>query len=280
MTQEQIELITTLYENGLSAKAIRQHVPYTEHTILKYLRANGVEIRSKAGYRPPFNEHYFEKIDTEKKAYFLGYLMADGNVAEREKSQPVIRMELKSCDRKILDELKAEWQTEIDVKETRKDCCSLRVHSRVMFNDLAKYGIVPRKTGHEKFPIELLPEDLIHHFIRGFFDGDGWATITHHGNKPLTINTGFCGNRIMLEQLRDYFTQRLGCYPIKVGERTRWGERSEIALGHLIYGSRKDNLALYDYMYKDATTYLDRKKDKFLKFLPENTERAANQPSV
>lgn len=274
MTQEHIELITKLYEEGLSARALRQYVPYTEHTILKYLRANGVNIRSKAGYRPPFNEHYFETIDTERKAYFLGYLMADGNVSERKNSQPAIRMELNCRDATILQTLKEEWQTNIEIKETRKNCCILRVHSQIMFDDLTKYGVIPKKTGREIFPIKMIPDDLIHHFIRGFFDGDGWSTVTHHGNRPLTINMGFCGNRIMLEELRNYFTQILGCYPIKVGERLKHGEKSKIPLAQMVYGSRKDNLALYHFMYDDATIFLERKRNKFIQFLPENTERA------
>ena len=42
-----------------------------------------------------------------------------------------------------------------------------------MATDLAKYGIIPRKTGHEFLPIDEIPDNLIRHFIRGFFDGDG-----------------------------------------------------------------------------------------------------------
>lgn len=272
MTQDEIQLISDLYKQGLSARSIKGYVPYTEHTILKYLRKNGIPIRSKAGYRKPFYENYFHDIDTQTKAYLLGYFVADGNVGKRLNSQPVIRMDLKASDRKILELLKNEWDTDIEIKDSHHGCQVLRVHSQKMFDDLAKYGVVPRKTGIEKFPKEFLKDEMIPHFIRGFFDGDGWVTITHHGNRPQTLNLGFCGNQKMLEDIRDYLQEHLGTFHIKVVNRKSYAV--------LIYGSRKDVMNIYQWMYKNADTYLERKKDKFKQFFQANIERAESHLSV
>ena len=276
MTQEQIELISRLYEEGLSAAQLKQYVPYTEHTILKYLRKNGISIRSKAGYRKPFNEKYFDKIDTEKKAYFLGYMMADGNVGIREKSQPVVRLELKRCDKYILDIFREELDTDLEVKPSRKGCCVLRVHSSHLFNALNEYGVCPQKTGNEIFPVDKIPLSLIRHFIRGFFDGDGWLTITHHGKRKQCANLGFCGNENMLSDIRDYFEETLGCYHIKISLVSK----GYTGFGNLIYGSKKDVKAICDYLYDEANIFLSRKKEKYDLFFHANIERIPDQESV
>lgn len=67
-----------LYNKGISATGICKLLPYSSHTVLKYLRQNNVSIRNRASYKNSFNENYFENIDTQEKAYFLGLLMADG----------------------------------------------------------------------------------------------------------------------------------------------------------------------------------------------------------
>ena len=90
----EINKMKELYEKGYSAASICKVVGYTPHTILNRLKSKGVQIRSRAGYIKPFNENYFKTIDTEKKAYFLGFLMADGCVKTR-KCQPCIAIQLK-----------------------------------------------------------------------------------------------------------------------------------------------------------------------------------------
>ena len=179
VTNEEIDKMVQLYNQGFGAAAICRILPYTPHTILAHLRKRGVCIRGKAGFKKPFNENYFEKIDTEKKAYFLGFLMADGCVVERKNSQPCIGIQIKSNDEYILNELKKELNTKNKIGQNKKRGHSqLKVHSLKMANDLAKYGIVPRKTGIEQFPENNMSYKMIPHFIRGFFDGDGWFSLT------------------------------------------------------------------------------------------------------
>lgn len=115
-------------------------------------------------------EDYFESIDTEEKAYFLGLLMADGNVVN-DHNRYCIRLSLKSEDVYLLEFFLAELESDSDVKIDKYLRGTARVWSKKMFYDLNKLNIIPNKTGKEKMPH--IPEDLINHFIRGFFDGDG-----------------------------------------------------------------------------------------------------------
>lgn len=263
-TEEEIQTMISMYNEGKSAAAICEVINTTPHTILNHLRKRGIQIRNKAGYHPPINDSYFDIIDSERKAYFLGYLMADGNVMKRKQSQPVVRMEIGRQDRYILEELKCDLDAYTNVLDTRKNCCSLRIHSQKLFDSLAKYGITPNRI--KSFPQQMLPSNFIHHFIRGFFDGDGWVTLTTHGRIKRTLNLGFCGNLKMMIDLRDFFEKTLNTFHLKISERGN--------ICNLIYSSQKDVKALCEYMYQDATIFLSRKKDKYINFFHVNTETA------
>lgn len=266
-TDSEIQTMVSLYEKGNSAADICKVIKTTPHTIISHLRKHGVQIRGKAGYKPLINDTYFDLIDTERKAYFLGYLMADGNVMKRERSQPVIRMELSIQDRFILEELKKDLNAYTKVLDTRKNCCSLRIHSQKLFDSLGQYGIVPNRV--KSFPQEQIPEKLTNHFLRGFFDGDGWMSINSHGNRKPTLHVGFCGNPIIMKDIRDFFEIKLGTYHLKV---TPIGAKSNLC--NLIYSSKRDVYEICKYLYKNATLYLSRKRDKYEDFFHANTEIA------
>ena len=40
------------------------------------------------------NDNYFENIDSEDKAYFLGFMMADGNLSKGQHTEEYIRVNL------------------------------------------------------------------------------------------------------------------------------------------------------------------------------------------
>ena len=265
VTEEEVDQMVELYEQGLSAAAICKILPYTPHTILAHINKRGIPSRSKAGFKKPFNEDYFENIDTEEKAYFLGFLMADGCVTERVNSQPCICLQIKSEDEYILSKLKEELSTDnkIGVNPIRSHS-QLKIHSQKMADDLAKYGIVPRKTGHEIFPEDKIPQNLICHFIRGFFDGDGWFTFTtSHGIPKKRISLGLTGNIQMLTDIRNYFVKhlpnvtRLQIHEFKSREKGYEGFSS-------VTFSKFDNVKdIGNFMYGDANIYLIRKKQVF-----------------
>ena len=166
MKNSEIMKAYSLYQKGLSAKSICDVIGYTEHTVLDAIRKIDPSIiRSRAGFKPSWYENYFESINTEYKAYFLGFLMGDGNVTRRLQSQPCIRLQIFSKDSYILHILKEELNTTNMIEYYEKDNLStLRVHSSKMASDLEKYGVIPNKTGKEKFPYMLIPEEFVNHF--------------------------------------------------------------------------------------------------------------------
>lgn len=246
------EEIVKLYKKGLSLKDVAKETKYkSPNTIKKILLKNNIKIRSRAGFKKLFFEDFFNNVDREDKAYFLGYMMADGNVYERKNSQPCIRMELNIKDIYILKKFEECLKLKNCVKFSRKNCCILKIHSKIMFDDLNKYGVIPNKTGKEVLPN--LNKEMMNHFIRGFFDGDGWCTNTtsHYKNKGSRKSIGFVSNYNFLYQLREYLCKNIGIKKNKIVKRQ--------GCYMLLWSSKKDTKSIYDFMYNNANIFLERK---------------------
>jgi hypothetical protein len=180
-------------------------------------------------------------------------LLTDGSISLREHSEPTVRIELNKRDKYIIEQFKNELQSNNKIADTKKDCVSFRVTSQTMVNDLEKYYVVPQKTKLTQLPI--LEEKYMSHLIRGILDGDGWVSgrLTKGKRSPF----GFCGSELLMIQIRDYLHQTLNLYPVKIG-------LYENKIPQILYGSKHDTKAFYDFIYQDAEIYMKRKKDKFV----------------
>jgi intein/homing endonuclease len=226
------------------------------------------------------DSEYFNNIDTEKKAYLLGFFIADGCMTIEHglshKRSPNYRFSILNSidDLEIIKEFNKEVCPNSNIsylsyqydKVKRKDQCRIRWSSKEMFKNLTDiYQIKERKTKDLdfKFPFEKIPEQLIKHFIRGFFDGDG--NITYHKyKKSMQFNFSFCGTSLnFMNQICDIFEKldpnitrtiraikgkNLICYQVRFNFNRK---RAEIIK------------KIYDWFYKDSTIFLSRKKIKF-----------------
>ena len=118
------------------------------------------------------NTDYFKVIDTEKKAYILGFFYADGYNNE---DFGIIEFTQKECRIDILQKIKVELNSDVDIKlYNGSRAYVLNVCSKDMSQDLKKCGAPKNKAHILKFPDNsIVPDELIPHFIRGYFDGDG-----------------------------------------------------------------------------------------------------------
>ena len=121
--------------------------------------------------------NHFEKIDTEEKAYWLGFLYADGSVGSKEN-----KIELGLAEKDLSQVEKFKQFIGLDNKISyRKNTKSYRssFRSQKCKQDLISQGCVPKKSLILTFPTEQqVSHSLICHFMRGYFDGDGWFTNT------------------------------------------------------------------------------------------------------
>lgn len=175
-TQEEIDDIIRRYTlEGETIKSIRVKYKCRSTTITNILTEAGIKISYGKTNRLARHD-FFETINTEEKAYFLGLIIADGSVVTTSGRSPNIRLEL--IDQDILELLKVATNTESPIvyqkRAKRKNptfCWGLR--SKKMAEDLAVQGVVPNKTQVTENLLVDVPEDLKRHLARGLIDGDG-----------------------------------------------------------------------------------------------------------
>ena len=219
----------------------------------------GYKIKShKRKYN--FNENYFDNIDTDTKAYFLGFIMADGCII---KTRPTSKLpnrlviNISSKDRIILEELKKELQTTCDIIDyypnghtyANNQMSKLVINSQHLCTSLVKLNVTERKTGHEAIP--KINEKYIPSFIRGFFDGDGTGTMG---------NIGFYSSKCMIQDLKKIFVSwgMTGALTIKKDKR-----HENIYTLHIF---KKEDKKIYcDKVYTNDCFCLKRKYDKIIR---------------
>ena len=213
-----------------------------------------------------FDENYFENIDTEEKAYWLGFIAADGSVVKSSKYNSYrLYINLSYVDELHLEKFKnAIGANDIKLQKytSTKGFCnpSGSTTSRIVLNsfkmcaDLAKYNIHQRKSYDIEMPN--ICNDLIRHYLRGLFDGDG-SYHYHYDIKNNRYRYMFeivSANKIFVEQIQRYL--------LSVGIKTNLYHRKEFNYFRLMTASKRELLKLIDLIYSDATVYLDRKYEK------------------
>ena len=122
------------------------------------------------------NDSYFDQIDTEEKAYFLGLLYADGCNRKTKWKAKTISISLIDSDKEIIQKLKEAIQYTGPLynnktgSKSKTNSCTLKVNSVYMSRALTNAGCMMNKTFNLKFPTEeQIPSCLIHHFVRRIF---------------------------------------------------------------------------------------------------------------
>lgn len=217
-------------------------------------------------YRVPTNKkrhnsNYFKTIDSEKKAYILGYLVADGSIEEsirKDRPSKLIRLRF-GCvteDEEILKLIQSEIAPDNVIRHyqpkqpNRKQTSILQICDKILIHDLRTlYNIQPRKTYIPDFEFPNIPKKYERDFIRGYIDGDGSI-----GKKHFSM---ICNSRRFAEQIRDKFLEaipELGWHIYK--ENRKYTDYWSLHFNMNMKVSKK----LYDYLYKGATVFLKRKE--------------------
>ena len=248
--------VITRYQQGESCQNIADSFNVTFHTISNILEKNNI-LRNNKYKNLNLDENYFEKIDRIDKAYFLGFMLTDGNVSSKEN---IIRLSLSSKDEEILNIFKEKTGNEnkICIREDKNHSERIfQLRNKKWKDDLSKYGVVPQKTAISEMPI--IQKNMMPHLIRGMIDGDGWISAAAH-------QIGFCGNEKTVTQLKDYLVETLNIYNIKVIHPSK-------NLWQVSWASIKDIVKIGNYIYRDKNDcYLKRKYNNFLQIIHDNTE--------
>lgn len=195
--EEKSKQIIELYQTGLSARQVAAFVGVSKPTVLNRLRQAGIKVRPNRQHF--FNEHAFSCF-TPESCYWAGFLAADGWVNQ---ARTRVATELAIRDLDHLVKLCAFLQIgpHIIKKRSKRQpwgitghFCSVCFSSTQMAVQIGQnFNIVPAKSNILEPPLKL-PVRYVHHFVRGFFDGDGWVSGTTFGFSS--------GSRLFLEWIK------------------------------------------------------------------------------
>jgi len=210
------------------------------------------------------NENFFKLINSEEKAYFLGFLFADGYVNEK---LNMIDLTLHNKDKEILNKfVELLYPEGRPLNTIRINYLRLVINSQIITHDLVRYGCIQAKTFKLKFPI--VPEKFQRDFIRGYFDGDGSICVSKYN----TLNLSIVGTIDFLDGMKKILKEK--CTLNETTYDNRHPERQN-NIRALRFGGNIIINRIYHYMYDNSTIYLSRKRKIFLSIL-ENKDYFCN----
>lgn len=244
-------------------KYIEEHYnkPNNNKLYLCNVEEEKVEILPRKHTKYALNENYFEVIDNEFKAYWLGFLYADGyNKFKPEKKESRIEICLCDEDKEHLVKFKNSIQTNYEIREKNvKGTDKIYKQQRIsmtsfkMSKDLNDKGCTPNKSLTLTFPNEtIVPKEYIRDFIRGYFDGDGCV---HVNVDTKHFSLGFVGTTEFLTSIQSIFQEELNL--------TLTSLRPQGKAYCCSWDGIKNLDKIFKYLYKDCNIYLDRKFEKF-----------------
>ena len=271
-TYEEQRLIKELYEQGETQEHIRSILCCKSSTLVNFLRANGMDKRKKNTLKNPdflknsrkynVNEKYFENIDTQEKAYWLGFLYADGCVSERydkkgNRKGAFMELSLKKDDEEHLRSFLYDIGANYPIKNRTvlcrgKEFGAVRtiISNTEFCKHLIAHGCVPNKT------FVLQPPDiddaLVPHFIRGYFDGDGSLSFN---NDTKSRALSLLGTKALLEFIKEKSGISKNIHVHKVKDENVY----------CISINGKESMKTFcQFIYADKAVFLERKWEKAL----------------
>jgi hypothetical protein len=250
----------------LNATEIGKEFGFSNTAINKTIKERGFSARKMSDVKRKYDldESFFDIIDTEQKAYILGFLYADGYNNQK---QGKVIISLKESDIELLEKINNTIQPNKPIKEisfefNRKkgmktsDQQRMVICSRKISDALSKLGCPQAKTFILEFPTEdQVPSTLHRHFIRGYFDGDG--SIGRYGTKSTSC---FIGTESLLLGIQKILAPIIGSGDQKL--HNRHPERNT-PIRSLVYCGTFSCIKLREWMYEGATIFMKRKKAKF-----------------
>lgn len=254
-----IEMISTLFTNGVSISAISKKTNIPIGSVRKKLKKLGYDTSRKIVVN--CNHNAFEKF-TKESCYWAGFIAADGNIYKNRLS---INLSIKDENHLIqfkkflVSDCRFFYLDKFINGKTLKHC-QFYLNSKKIKNDLENnFKIVPRKTRILEIPL-IVDIDLIRHFIRGYFDGDGSISWHKDNNKPRIEFAS--GSLIFINWVQEILTKNInGIGNPSILQDKKWGTYKLDYNGFQV-------IDIMNWLYEgsDETNRLDRKFNRFIDY--------------
>lgn len=230
-------------------------------------------------YDISYNKHYsgiyscnnsLFTCDTESSFYWAGFIAADGSLQQRKYSK-ILKITLSNKDKSHLEKFKISINSTHPIKcykvkpskliNKEHMCSEIQLVNDLLFDSLGRFNIVPNKTFTYNIPNFLLNHSLSHHFMRGYFDGDGCITNCGLIKNRKIVQGSFeiLGTKDFIENYQSILINKANLHATKINKH--------YGIYKLNYSGNNNIKNIYNFLYNDAHVYLDRKHNKFLNFL-------------
>jgi hypothetical protein len=276
LNNEEIEQVKILYKT-LPIYKIAEILGICDKTLVRNLKQNKFVFKTatERSTRYTENQSFFNnpKNWEQKHAYFLGWLMSDGHHNVKIKT---IQISLQEKDKKILQILKniIEYTGPLTYQKrnginnfiknttvTYQNRWRLGIKSNNISNDLLKLKIDNNKTNNLEFPT-YLKEDLISHYLRSFYEGDGTVSYSMYPNNIMKFSLNVIGTKLFVNYLQSLLKQKLNIESAILDDGKMKNGNVVLRISGLL-----NSLIFFNYVYKDARFLLKRKFRKFLRLV-------------
>lgn len=266
-SDEQERKIVNLYQNeDMSTVKIGKLFSCSHKKIARVLDSYGIQRTGVGRRKYKINEEFFDNIDTQDKAYILGFLYADGcNYMPKQ----TVSMSLQEDDFEILEKIRTcignerpleyiDYSNKHDFGYTYKNQYRLLIFSKHICDSLNDVGMTPNKSLTLEFPE--IDKDLYRHFIRGYFDGDGsiYRRYINENNKPITLT--ITSTLSFLQKIQQIISDELHIYAGIYDASNNNGITKVLSM------TKESSKIFMDWLYLDANLYMQRKYDRYLKY--------------
>lgn len=251
-TKKNINKLIKDFKSGIPVYKLVDKYGFHKNALAKILKDNGIDTE-----KPTFDIHYFDKIDTEEKAYWLGFLYADGAISSRDNSCE-LSLQLLDAEHlyKFKNALKSSGNIRLDFKVGR---CRFTVSNKIFKKALCNLGCTPKKSLSVSFKEDCITDKKLRlSFIRGYFDGDGCLThcFTNTSKSRITVSTSFIGTKSLLswieKELKEYNINCTWYYDSRNNPNIRF-----------LLLNKLNSVKLLNLIYTNAKVYLTRKYNKY-----------------
>lgn len=248
------EVYEYMIQNEVGITALARHFGVDRHRLKdELLKKYGYVISRKDG-KLEVDSNYFDIIDTEHKAYWLGFLTADGYLSDND----YLELCLAEIDKKHIEKFKSDIKSKhkISLKKTKLNgktfnAYRIAIKDSQIANNLRDLGFNNHKSYSAYIPFNKIPDNLMNHYIRGLFDGDGCAYKINKNGIGITICTTV--SQMMINDITQCIKEK-----IDINVKCSKDNTTNIC----IY-KQSDVKKFYEWIYKDATICLNRKYEKF-----------------
>lgn len=246
-----------------SHKEIGEIFGISQSQVSLILRKHGIKLpKSRLNMsKLSLDIDYFKTIDNSEKAYWLGFICADGCVYKNggkltmmvkdreicEKFKKAIKSDHKISDRDVFDKRTNKTYTE----------SSIQITNALFVANLINLGVTSEKSTNLSFPD--IKEEYYPFFIAGLFDGDGSVSFKNSGK----IACSLISTKEILTHIQQYLQNRLQISPkslIKVSENCD-------NVFKIYWQSDDDCLKFLNFIYQgNKQLYLKRKYERYEQF--------------